>query len=58
PLSLTWSVHISPLYISSVFCLDTTKASQLRLTKTHTRWASRSPADLQPVAVGYGWAEV
>ncbi|KIK73869.1 hypothetical protein PAXRUDRAFT_836138 [Paxillus rubicundulus Ve08.2h10] len=39
-------------------CLGTVGYGQPRLTKTRTRWASRSSADLWPVAVGYGWAEV
>ncbi|KIK76582.1 hypothetical protein PAXRUDRAFT_835305 [Paxillus rubicundulus Ve08.2h10] len=39
-------------------CLGTIGYGQPRLTKTCTRWASRSSADLWPVAIGYGWAEV
>ncbi|KIK72935.1 hypothetical protein PAXRUDRAFT_21419 [Paxillus rubicundulus Ve08.2h10] len=31
---------------------------QPRLTKTRTTWASQLLADLWPVVVGYGWAEV
>ncbi|KIK80617.1 hypothetical protein PAXRUDRAFT_833428 [Paxillus rubicundulus Ve08.2h10] len=39
-------------------CLGTVGYGQPRLTKTHTRWASPLSADLQPVVIGYRWAEV
>ncbi|KIK77670.1 hypothetical protein PAXRUDRAFT_834927 [Paxillus rubicundulus Ve08.2h10] len=39
-------------------CLGTVGYGQPRLTKACTTWASQSSADLWPVVVGYGWAEV
>ncbi|KIK77164.1 hypothetical protein PAXRUDRAFT_835074 [Paxillus rubicundulus Ve08.2h10] len=50
--------HTTRSYPPSIECLGTVGYGQPRLTKTRTRWASQSSADLWPVVIGYGWAEV